>query len=192
MSVLDHLIEEHRTATQLIEQLLDSEEGPDRESTLDQLEQALRTHMAVEEEFIYPIVELVCGSEQEQGAETEHALVRDGLEQMRKLVDAPGFGAAVEMLKSGIAHHVDEEEREIFPKLREEAAEEIDALGDPESLEAEATSRTASGGSLRPGGGSTGSGDETKSELYERAKAADVPGRSSTSKDELSDAVGDE
>ena len=39
--------------------------------------------------------------------------------KLHELVGQPGFGAAVAMLKAGIAHHVEEEETEVFPKLRE-------------------------------------------------------------------------
>jgi hypothetical protein len=37
---------------------------------------------------------------------------------MAKMVGKPGFGAAVDMVEAGIKHHVEEEETEVFPKLR--------------------------------------------------------------------------
>ena len=47
------------------------------------------------------------------------------------MMEQPGFGAAVEMLKGGILHHVKEEETEILPELKEAMShEEWAAMGD--------------------------------------------------------------
>jgi hypothetical protein len=39
--------------------------------------------------------------------------------KLQELIGQPGFGAAVAMLQAGISHHVEEEEDEVFPKLRQ-------------------------------------------------------------------------
>jgi iron-sulfur cluster repair protein YtfE (RIC family) len=174
--LLDHLTEEHRKAEQMMQTLLDSDEGPEREQTLGELREALLKHMAVEEQFLYPIVQRTLGDEPEQEAENEHTLAREGLDKLAELVSEPGFGAAVEMLQGGVGHHVKEEEQEIFPKLRRQAGDEVAAL-DPDELEQRVESR----------GGSAG--DVTKDELYQRAQAADIPGRSQMTKDELAEAL---
>ena len=170
MELLDHLTEEHRKVEGLLDMLATSEEGPDREATLAELESSLSTHMAVEETFLYPIVTKVIGAEDEEEAEVEHGLARDGLAKLRELVAQPGFGAAVDMLTAGIGHHVKEEEQELFPQLRAEAAEQVRALGTPDELEVKVKS---------------------KSDLYEQAKNAGVEGRSQMNKDELAEAVTD-
>jgi hypothetical protein len=54
-------------------------------------------------------------------AESEHAEAREGLATLKEQVGSSGFGAALETLKSGIEHHVQEEEGENFPKLRQSA-----------------------------------------------------------------------
>jgi hemerythrin-like domain-containing protein len=179
--LLEHLTQEHRKAEQLMKMLLDSDEGPGRGQTLDELVKALTKHMAVEEQFLYPIVQRTLGEEPEQEAENEHQLAREGLDKLSELVSEPGFGAAVEMLQGGIGHHVKEEEQEIFPKLRQQAGDEIAAL-DPEVLERQVESRGAS----RSGGQGS---EPTKDELYQRAQEADIPGRSQMTKDELAQAL---
>jgi hypothetical protein len=71
------------------------------------------------------------GAEDEEEAEVEHGLAREGLQKMMSMLEAPGFGAAVEMLKGGIAHHVEEEETQILPELKEALSrEQWAALGD--------------------------------------------------------------
>jgi iron-sulfur cluster repair protein YtfE (RIC family) len=179
--LLEHLTEEHRKAEQLMRTLLDSDEGPERVQTLADLREALTKHMAVEEQFLYPIVQRTLGEEPEQEAENEHQLAREGLEKLSELVSEPGFGAAVEMLQGGVGHHVKEEEQEIFPKLRQQAGDEVAAL-DPEELEQRVETR----GSSRSGGQGPG---PTKDELYQRAQEADIPGRSHMTKDELAQAL---
>jgi hemerythrin-like domain-containing protein len=53
------------------------------------------------------------------------------LASVEKLVDEPGFGAAVAMLTAGIKHHVKEEETEVFPKLKSKLDRaELAELGD--------------------------------------------------------------
>jgi iron-sulfur cluster repair protein YtfE (RIC family) len=180
VDVLEHLTQEHRMVEQLLAQLLESDEGSGREQLLSELESALGTHMKVEERFLYPIAEEVMGSEDEQEAETEHELARDGLGKLRDLVSTPGFRAAVEMVTAGIAHHVRDEEDEIFPELREKAGDELEALGPPEELESKVDQGTADV-----------SGRATKAELYEKAKKAGIEGRSEMSKEELRQAVGE-
>jgi iron-sulfur cluster repair protein YtfE (RIC family) len=176
MDVLNHLEKEHRKVEKMLDALSKSEAGPEREATLRELEDSLSTHMAVEEQFIYPLVDEDIDPEMAEEADIEHGLARDGMAKMRELVDQPGFGAAVEMVKGGIGHHVKEEETEMFPALRKKAAREIAGL-DPEELEERVKAGERAEGA-------------TKAELYEKARAARVEGRSSMSKDELAKAVG--
>jgi iron-sulfur cluster repair protein YtfE (RIC family) len=170
---------EHRMVEQLLGQLAASEEGQEREQLVSDLEKALSVHMGVEERFLYPVVEEVIGQEEQQEAQKEHDLARDGLRKLREFSRLPGFGAAVDMLKAGILHHVQEEEEELFPRLRADAPEEITELGAPEDLAMQVRVGPASGGRV------------TKEELYERAKEAGIEGRSQMSKSELEQALGE-
>ena len=186
MDVLDHLTEEHRKVEHLLDQLADSDAGAEREELISELESSLGTHMEVEELFVYPIVKDVLGAEDKHEGVNEHDLARDGLVKLREMKDEPGFGAVVDMLKGGIGHHVEEEEGDMFPKLRQDAADRIAALGPAEELEEKVEKGSDSSGRT---GEVSGKGELTRDELYEKAKGAGIEGRSSMTKDELREAL---
>ena len=122
---------DHREVEQLLTKLAETDEGSERESMLAEVEMKLTAHMDMEESLVYPVLKDKVGSEDEEEAEVEHGLAREGLQKMRGMVEAPGFGAAVEMLKGGITHHVQEEEGELLPELKEASTrDEWLALGD--------------------------------------------------------------
>jgi hemerythrin-like domain-containing protein len=173
MDVLEHLEEEHRKVEALLASLKETEDPDERAAGLEELTQALRTHMAVEETFIYPLLAEVKDAETAADATDEHTLARQGLTAARERIADGAFGAAVETLEAAIAHHVEEEEQELFPALREHAGEKLAEL-EPEALELQVRSN---------GDGST------RDELYERAKRLDITGRSDMTKDELAQAI---
>ncbi len=122
---------DHREVKQLLTKLGETEEGAEREALADEVITKLTAHMEMEEAIIYPRVKSEIGEEDEEEAEIEHGLARDGLQKMMSLLEAPGFGAAVEMVKGGIEHHVEEEETQILPELKEALSrDEWLALGD--------------------------------------------------------------
>src|SRR3954470_8075953 len=106
---------DHRNVERTLELLAGSEPGPERDTAVAGLVACLTLHMQFEESKIYPLLQQV-DAEMEQEAETEHDQARDALINVQQLVSEPGFRAAVETLKRGISHHVQEEETEAFPK----------------------------------------------------------------------------
>ena len=110
---------DHREVEKLLDKLADSDEGAEREQMVQELVRKLSAHMDAEESIVYPPVRTEVGEEDEEEAEIEHGLAREGLDKVQQMVAMPGFGAAVEMLKGGIAHHVEEEETQLLPELRE-------------------------------------------------------------------------
>src|SRR4051812_24058306 len=144
MNVLDHLTEEHRKVENMLAELASSQPGEERDATVTELEEALQTHMALEERYVYPLVKENVGAHEFTDATNEHNDTRRGLQQVRDLVGQSGFEAALKELATGIQHHVQEEEGEIFPKLRQDAAAAIERLGDPEELEVAVEEGTAS------------------------------------------------
>lgn len=110
---------DHRQVKKLLTALGESEEGREREEMAAEVEASLTLHMQIEEEILYPAVAEHVGAEDEEEAEIEHGLAREGLSKMMSMVSVPGFGAAAQMLLGGIEHHVEEEETEILPALKD-------------------------------------------------------------------------
>jgi hemerythrin superfamily protein len=122
---------DHREVEKLLDKLADSEEGAAREKMVEELVTKLSAHMEAEESIVYPPVKTNVGAEDEEEAEVEHGLAREGLEKVQQMVEMPGFGAVVEMLKGGITHHVEEEETQLLPELKESLErDEWLAIGD--------------------------------------------------------------
>jgi iron-sulfur cluster repair protein YtfE (RIC family) len=110
---------DHREVEKLLDKLADSEEGTEREEMVAELTTKLTAHMEAEESIVYPPLKTEVGAEDEEEAQVEHRLAREGLQKVQQMVEMPGFGAAVEMLKGGISHHVEEEESQLLPELKE-------------------------------------------------------------------------
>jgi hemerythrin superfamily protein len=170
---------DHRQVEQLLQQLTESDEGPDREQLVTQLTTALGAHMEYEEANIYPLTADLADEETAEEAETEHMLTREGLTKLAQLVSAPGFGAAVAMLQGGITHHVEEEESEIFPMLRD-------------GLDAERQSELARlllQAKREAGLLEQSLGQATKDQLVEIADELGLPGTSTMNKEQLKEAL---
>jgi hemerythrin superfamily protein len=154
----------------------------------------LKPHSEAEESFVYPSIR------QKQASETE--MVKDGVAEHHHLEglldelltedpDGPGYDGKLAALIGELRHHVEEEEQDLLPVLSAKAGEkEREAMGrrfldETGQVGADEASATGSGS-----GSGAASGDEpTKAELYEKAKEADIEGRSTMTKDELKRAV---
>lgn len=97
----------------------------------DDIAGELLKHMAIEEEIFYPAVkESIKNSEDvvNEGI-VEHAGAKELIEQIQKMKgDEELFDSKVHVLSEQIAHHVEEEEKEMFPKV-EKSSLDLDALG---------------------------------------------------------------
>lgn len=123
MKATELLEQQHRS----VEALFAKIEAGEPEA-LEDLASALAAHMAIEQEIFYPTVDEI---EEDLVLESfeEHSVAEIALK--RALATDPeddSFDARVTVLKELIEHHVEEEEKELFPKVEK-------ALG-PERLEA--------------------------------------------------------
>ena len=170
---------DHRQVERMLEALAESEQGPEREQLVQNLTTALSLHMEFEEANLYPRVPSALDDEAAREAEIEHNLAREGVGKLSQLASEPGFGAAVAMVQGGIEHHVEDEEGEMFPALREQVDEETQAQWARQMI---AAKRDA--GLL-----AASLDDATKDDLLDIAQGLGLDATSSMTKDELRDLV---
>jgi hemerythrin superfamily protein len=184
---------QHREIEELLEQA--QEEDTDTLALLRRVASLLGPHSEAEESFVYPRIAELRPAEAEEvhdGTAEHHHAEALLAELLAGRPDDPGYDGKLAALAGELKHHVEEEESELLPVLSDRASDD-----EREQLGARFAARTghgevrsdAAGGSGGSGGSGRVSTDATKAELYEKAKKADIPGRSSMTKDELAKAI---
>lgn len=95
-----------------------------RRELVDQMIRELSKHAAVEEQFLYPFIrdEVSGGAELADEGIEEHQEAKELLHDLEQMeANDPEFDAKVTELISDVRHHVEEEEGEFFPRLRQSA-----------------------------------------------------------------------
>jgi hemerythrin-like domain-containing protein len=121
---------DHRKVETLFSQFEAAGEDKKRKSELfAEIARELSIHTKVEEEIFYPAVKKM-DSEMALEAEEEHNIVDWVIAQMKKL--SPGdenYDAKFTTLKENVQHHIEEEEKEMFPEAEQKLAGQLEALG---------------------------------------------------------------
>lgn len=91
----------------------------------------LEVHTTIEEEIVYPVLARdVDQSLAEEGKE-EHEEVDRIMKQIRSLGPSDGrLRTFVAQLKDAVMHHVEEEEEETFPKMRDRVGDQLPRMGE--------------------------------------------------------------
>jgi hemerythrin superfamily protein len=130
---VDLLIADHRTAERLFSQF-STTVGAARENVVGELIRELSVHAAVEEQVLYPVArrEVPDAAELVDHSLEEHQEVKETLASLEKMdPSTPEAAQLVEQLVSSVREHVQEEETQLFPKLRAKVSEErLDEMGD--------------------------------------------------------------
>lgn len=118
---VDYITEDHVLMRQALEEL----RGADQESrgaTVKRVGAMLRAHSHAEELHVYPALEVVGseeGEEAQHGSE-EHHEAEALLNQLEACpVDSGEFSRLAEEFIESVLHHMDEEETEVLPSLRQ-------------------------------------------------------------------------
>jgi hemerythrin superfamily protein len=192
---------DHRLLEGLFAQLA-ADQG-DRHALVEEITARLSAHARAEEQQVYPAISQAAPDDDQKvdHAYHEHREAEHELTKVRNLIASPHFGDAVAAFIAAVKHHVEEEETEVLPRLRQIVdADELQRLG---AAFAQARARElAKAGLAAP---NDGDGDAetdapvdddpahvdnaTRDELYEMAKKADIAGRSSMNKEELAEAL---
>ena len=146
MNAIDLLKQQHREVEKLFKKI--EKAGPDeKEQLFDELADSLAVHAAIEEQHFYPATKDARTEELLQEAVEEHLSVKRIIADLLEMEpDDAQFDAKIKVLQEQVEHHVEEEENELFPKVRkshskdeledlgvlmEQTAEELKSLGAP-------------------------------------------------------------
>jgi hemerythrin-like domain-containing protein len=191
---ITQLIEQdHREAERMFQQLLGGE-ASDRAAVATQLCTELKVHTEVEEQVAYPAMRKAVPSGDQKIDEgiKEHDEASQLIAKLEQLdVDDPAFESTLLHLQAAVQHHVQEEESEVLPPFRTFTSEDRRAELGRRWQEQKRATKQAEKASVQ-GEAMADLTDATKQELYDKAKEADIPGRSKMTKDELAQALSEQ
>ena len=131
---IELLTQDHRNVKELFEKYenLSDRSTASKKKLATQICLELTKHATAEEELFYPAVREASGDNEDlvDEATVEHASAKDLIAQILEM--EPGddlYDAKVKVLSEQIEHHVEEEEKEMFPKARK-AKLDLAALGE--------------------------------------------------------------
>lgn len=132
-NALDLLVEDHRNVRKLFKEYDKVHEKATAEDKLELVEQICTeflVHADIEEQIFYPAVrDAIKDEELIDEAEVEHQTARDLIEQIQAMKpDDDLYDAKVRVLGEYVEHHVEEEEKEMFPKVKK-AKLDLEAMG---------------------------------------------------------------
>jgi hemerythrin superfamily protein len=118
------LMQDHKEVKALFkeyEKLVKAEaEDSEKQALAEQICEMLTVHAQIEEELLYPAAhEVLEESDLVDEAQVEHASAKDLIAQIQGMQPSDElYDAKVTVLGEYIEHHVKEEEKEMFPKLK--------------------------------------------------------------------------
>jgi hemerythrin-like domain-containing protein len=182
---------DHRLMEELFTQLKNGDE--DRRSLVAEVEARLSAHARAEEAEVYPIITKAAAekSDVEHGT-YEHLEAEHKLRKVRNLIDSPHFEQALDEFIAAVDHHIQEEESELLPALQKATDKKtLDRLGAAfERARLDELSTSGYEQAPEPAQPDTDNlADATRDELYEKAQAASIPGRSHMKKEDLIEAL---
>lgn len=121
---------DHEKVEALFHEFEDLDEPGERQQLATRICEMLEIHAQLEEELVYPVArEMLDDDDLVLEAEVEHLVAKDLMARIRSMSpDDPTYGAYVKVLGEYVTHHVDEEERELLPRLQSSDAD-TSALG---------------------------------------------------------------
>lgn len=122
---------DHRTVEDLFEEYEHARRKDRKQALVQQICEELTVHAQLEEQAFYPEAQRVLGDEKDlvEEARVEHEALKWLIGQLESEgPDSELYAAKVKVLKEYVQHHVKEEEKEMFPKLRKSDLD-LDSLG---------------------------------------------------------------
>jgi hemerythrin superfamily protein len=133
MDAITLLRSDHKTVEQLFKRFEKAGDGAvvEKREIVDGIVEELSIHATIEEHVFYPVVRATVPGTEDIALESleEHHIVKWVLSELDGMDPAAErFDAKVTVLIENVRHHVEEEEGEFFPKVRDELGRK--ALGD--------------------------------------------------------------
>ncbi len=115
------LKDDHKEVKAWFKQYEDIEDDGEKQALATRICQALTVHAQIEEEIFYPAVrEAINDDDLLDEAEVEHASAKQLISEIQAMkVGDRLFDAKILVLGEYVAHHIDEEESEMFPECRD-------------------------------------------------------------------------
>lgn len=128
------LTDDHKEVKRLFKEFekgKDSMDVADKEELVNQICEQLLLHTEAEEQIFYPAARAAIEDDDMMNeAEVEHSAARDLIEQLRGMDPSDEmYDAKVTVLSEQVEHHVEEEEKEMFPKVKK-AKVDLEAIGE--------------------------------------------------------------
>lgn len=120
MDALELLIEDHKEAKQMFRKIEKAESPQQAQQMFERLNEALELHEQMEETHLYPPLKEESKTEElVLEAYEEHHVADLLLEEISALDPSDeAWKPKVTVLQENIEHHIEEEEGELFPKVR--------------------------------------------------------------------------
>jgi hemerythrin superfamily protein len=130
VNAIELLKTQHEEAKALFDQI-EAAEDEDKEELFEQLADALAVHATIEEKHFYPATKNARTEELLQEAVEEHLSVKRLIADLLDMSPEDAqFDAKVTVLREQVEHHVEEEEGELFPRVKKMFKEdELEDLG---------------------------------------------------------------
>jgi hemerythrin-like domain-containing protein len=136
MDAITMLKDDHRTVEKLFKRFEDAGDRAyvEKRKIVDGIIEELSVHAAVEEQLFYPVTRATVPAVEDEALESleEHHIVKWTLSELEDMDPTDErFDAKVTVLIENVRHHVDEEESEYFPVVRDQLGRKaLNELGD--------------------------------------------------------------
>jgi len=131
VNAIDLLEKQHREVEQLFKKFEKAEGEEEKQSLFEEIGDKLAVHAGIEEKHFYPATKTARTEDELREAVEEHLSVKRIIADLLEMEPSnPQFEPKVLVLKEQVEHHVEEEEEELFPKVKKMLSrDELDDLG---------------------------------------------------------------
>jgi hemerythrin superfamily protein len=126
----DSLAAEHQAVLGIIDKMLETDESQtmQRKMLLMKLGHALDKHAYAEEHVVYPALREANDVSDAEELETEHGEVKEFLYRLHHMeLDDPAWLNTIREFRNSVSAHARMEEDQVFPRLRSEIDDDLDA-----------------------------------------------------------------